>query len=296
VKPAADEQPVSAVRRGARRRAAGPAFFVATTFASSWAASALVADLNLPTGPSHALPAAAAMYFVTMGWQPLAASWLARRWFDPLAETAVAPAHRRYFALAIAAPFFAMVAAGVIAVATGAARSAPLGPIALGRPDALAALSVTLGFGATLLAVWAQAFAEELAWRGYFLSRLVRALGPWRALVLHGAIWGLWYAPPLLILGARSTPALGSAGFVVTCVLIGALLGWLRLASRSILPSATANAVLTLGAGLPLLLRGVDVGARGAAFEPVGWGPWVVLVAVAATFGRFALAPPRGHS
>jgi hypothetical protein len=65
-------------------------------------------------------------------------------------------------------------------------------------------------------------------------------------------IWGIWYAPAFLLVDrdlTRST--LESAGFVLTCTLLGALLGWLRLVSKSVAPTTISNGVLTLTAGLP---------------------------------------------
>ena len=57
---------------------------------------------------------------------------------------------------------------------------------------------------------------------------------------------------------------------------LGTLFGWLRLASRSVVPVVMANATLTLAAGLPYLVHGVDAGLRSAAFGPPGW---IVMVA-----------------
>jgi uncharacterized membrane protein (UPF0136 family) len=56
-------------------------------------------------------------------------------------------------------------------------------------------------------------------------------------------------------------------------MLLGGLLGWLRLASRSVVPTTLANSVLTATAGLPLLLDGDDPGLRAAAYGPAGWLP-----------------------
>jgi hypothetical protein len=54
-------------------------------------------------------------------------------------------------------------------------------------------------------------------------------------------------------------------------MLLGALLAWLRLAARSLVPVVVANATLTLAAGLPYVLHGLDGGLRSAAYGPVGW-------------------------
>jgi membrane protease YdiL (CAAX protease family) len=144
-------------------------------------------------------------------------------------------------------------------------------------------LALILAFTATILLVWLQCFAEEVGWRGYFLPRVMERFGRWRGLFLHGVVWGLWYAPLLFLAGYGQMAMFGvlrrSASFVVTCVLLGMLLGWLRLASRSLVPVVIANTTLTLAAGLPYVLHGVDAGQRSAVFLPVGW---LVLISVIA--------------
>jgi membrane protease YdiL (CAAX protease family) len=240
----------------------GPGLYLALTFALAWLPAFLLRDLlsGAAHGFAHPLLAASLLYTVTMGWQPLAATWLVRRWVDrPGAkEHGLHPARLPYNLLATFAP---LVLAG-------------------------AALLMSLAFGVSLLLIWLQALAEEIGWRGYFLTHLMRQLGPWEGLLLHGLFWGLWYAPPLLFMAEASGPApLHGVGFVLTCTLLGALLGWLRLASRSVIPTTIANAILTLSAGLPLLLQGVEVGPRGAVYGPPGWLP-MALVLAALALGR----------
>lgn len=126
-----------------------------------------------------------------------------------------------------------------------------------------------------------QALAEEIGWRGYFLPGAMERFGRWRGLILHGAVWGLWYAPVLFFASYGRLDPFGSVGrslgFIVTCALLGTLFGWLRLASRSVVPVVLANTTLTLAAGLPYVVHGVDAGLRSAAFGPAGW---LVLAAV----------------
>jgi membrane protease YdiL (CAAX protease family) len=126
--------------------------------------------------------------------------------------------------------------------------------------------------------IYGQCLVEEVSWRGYFLVRAMGCCGPWRGLLLHGLVWGFWYAPVLLLAGGGLQGSWKRAAeFAVTCVLLGILLGWLRLASRSVVPAVVANAVFTLGAGLPILLGGTDLGARGAIYSPVGWLPLALI-------------------
>jgi hypothetical protein len=71
------------------------------------------------------------------------------------------------------------------------------------------------------------------------------------------------------------------------------MLGWLRLASKSIIPAVLANGVLTLVAGLPFVLRGIEVGAPSAVFGPAGWLLMLTVVLALALSGtRRAVATP----
>jgi membrane protease YdiL (CAAX protease family) len=170
-----------------------------------------------------------------------------------------------------------------------------LAPVSQAVPSPVQAVLTVLALVGSLLLVWLQCLSEEVGWRGYFLSRLMERIGPWRGLLLHGLLWGLWYALPLVFATEGLTRApLRSTTFVLTCVLLGPLLGWLRLASRSIIPAVVANGVLTLAAGLPLLMQGVEVGWRGAAYGPPGWLP-MALAFAALALGRCrrAVAVPR---
>jgi membrane protease YdiL (CAAX protease family) len=167
--------------------------------------------------------------------------------------------------------------------------------------EALAILGAA--FAGTVVLLCVQAFTEELGWRGYFLPRMMQSLGPWRGLLIHGLVWGTWYAPVVALAAEGSASAAIRGGtFVVTCTLLGILLGWLRLLARSLSLAVVFNAVLTVSAGLPFILRGVDVGSRGSAYGPAGWIPLLLAAAVlfsgparrAVTTPRAVDAHPRG--
>jgi membrane protease YdiL (CAAX protease family) len=85
-------------------------------------------------------------------------------------------------------------------------------------------------------------FGEEFGWRGYLLMRLL-PLGRARAMVLTGAIWGVWHAP-IILQGHNypQHPLLGVPLMITFCILLGIILGWLRLASGSVFPAAVAHA------------------------------------------------------
>ncbi|MBC7724595.1 MAG: CPBP family intramembrane metalloprotease [Burkholderiaceae bacterium] len=127
------------------------------------------------------------------------------------------------------------------------------------------------------------AFGEEIGWRGWLLPNLL-PLGTWPALVLSGAVWGLWHTP-LILLGYNYGLAdvRGVLLMVGWCVLLGILIGWLRLRSASVWPSVFAHGAVN-AATSALAIAFVAVESTGAA-EPdpaifgtiLGWSGWIVL-------------------
>lgn len=278
------------------RATAGLVLFVSLCFLGSWFVAATLRVFGLSVAPEAIgtrLFTTSLLYLATMGWQPIVATWVVRRWVDPpdALDLGLRPGARVYslvggvgaIALALGATLLATLAAlwgGPSASATGA--ELVMGP---SRPP-FGILSLSAAFIASLVLVWLQAVAEEIGWRGYLLPRAMERLGRWRGLVLHGAVWGLWYAPVLFFARygqqAPLTAFSQSLGFVLTCVLLGTLFGWLRLAAKSIVPVVIANATLTLAAGLPYVVHDVDAGLRSAAFGPAGW--LLLLMALGALF------------
>jgi len=146
------------------------------------------------------------------------------------------------------------------------------------------------------------AFGEEIGWRGWLLPAL-RPLGVWPALVLSGAIWGVWHTP-LILLGHNFGlfDWRGVALMVGGCIAWGVLLGWARLRSGSVWPAVVGHGALNASAGL----IGV-VAAAGGALDPAlalplgvaGWIAAAVVVAVLVLCKQFGdarepqLAPRR---
>jgi hypothetical protein len=145
------------------------------------------------------------------------------------------------------------------------------------------------------------AFGHEWGWRGWLLPRLL-PLGLPRALALSGALWGAWLAP-LVLAGhsyAGAPAALGVLALLVTCTLLGALLGVLRLGARSVWPAVVAHASLAAFSGVALMGSGgvmpllVPQGVQWspAAAGLTGWPGWVLL---AGTFGTLAVLGVLPH-
>lgn len=264
--------------------------FACLTCALSWmavAALALLGPHDRTVGTRLLMGTMA--YAFTMGWQPIVAWWVVRR--------IVGPSSADRFPLRTPPPhLFVVATVGPLALAATACGVAALAsvlgvvPIATYRallepelsrlaPSAARGALLALAYVVTVTLVAVQAFAEEVGWRGYFFARLGEEIGPRRALWAHGVVWGFWYAPVLWLSSDElDLSALRIASFIVTCALMGVIFGWMRLISRSLVPAMIANAVLTLVAGLPFVLRGVDVGVRDAIYTPAGWLPMLLVI------------------
>ncbi|MCC6807072.1 MAG: CPBP family intramembrane metalloprotease [Deltaproteobacteria bacterium] len=265
---------------------------MAVSFSFSWLSFALLRLWDKPTKHGAELLVASLLYFGTMGWQPLVALLLVRRWVDPSIgkPERVAPVSGRTLLVVSLLSLCLYAAATLTAqllVAVGYLDVSTASPIRIERPEAIDEQIRTIvfflfAFFATFTLVWLQALVEEMGWRSYFLVRLREDLGPIKGLLVHGAVWGLWYAPLVLVAGQSTLPPswTGVASFTVTAVFLGVLLGWLRLRYKSVLPPTIVNSCLTLLAGLPFIMTGVDAGARGGLYGLPGLLPLGLLALI----------------
>lgn len=113
---------------------------------------------------------------------------------------------------------------------------------------------------------------EELGWRGFLLPQLL-PLGQWRAILISGAVWGVWHAPAILQgHNYPSQPVLGVLLMTIFCILMGAIFSWLYLRTRSPWAPALAHGSLNATAGLSILfLRDVDITYGGTIVSLAGW-------------------------
>jgi len=122
---------------------------------------------------------------------------------------------------------------------------------------------------------------EETGWRGFLLPAL-RPLGTWPALVLTGALWGLWHAPIILLGYDFGRPdALGLVLMILGCTAYGTFIGWLRIRSASIWPSVIAHGAFNAAGGFAAVVIAAGTTADPAAVGPLGWAAWILLAAVA---------------
>lgn len=113
---------------------------------------------------------------------------------------------------------------------------------------------------------------EELGWRGFLLPRLL-PLGQWRALLISGAIWGVWHAPAIAQgHNYPDHPVLGIFLMTIFCILLGIILGWMCLNTRSPWVAGIAHGSLNAWAGLPYLfiLPGFDTAVGGTVTSVIG--------------------------
>lgn len=174
------------------------------------------------------------------------------------------------------------------------AASAALPPLGL----LVAMQLVMIPVGALVNSIFAA--GEEIGWRGWLLPAL-RPLGLWPALVLHGAIWGLWHSP-LILLGYNFgyLDWRGVALMTVGCVMWGIIFGWSRLRSGSVWPAVIGHGSLNASAGLVMLVAAAGGTPNMAIVGPLGVIAWIVIAAVTIALtlsGQFRhepeLAPKR---
>src|SRR5262245_22453605 len=233
-------------------------------------------------------------------WPPAVGAFVARRWVEGgnFADAGLHWGHWQYWLIAWFGPA-ALVVLGMLlslpiypfdpnftTVREMLARSGQTLPMPIGALiliQALASVTVAVPINSVF------AFGEEFGWRGYLLPRLMARLGAWTGLLAHGAIWGFWHAPLIVLIGYNYArhPYLGVLLFVVSMTLLGVLFGWLRLASGSVVPPTIAHASFNAIAALPLiLLKDVDAAVAGVLWSPVGWLAMLIAIGILGATGQ----------
>ncbi|MEW5985230.1 MAG: type II CAAX endopeptidase family protein [Chloroflexota bacterium] len=129
--------------------------------------------------------------------------------------------------------------------------------------DGFPPVQAFVGYLVSLLITWLILFGEEFGWRSYLLHYL-SSLGRWRAVWLSSVVWAVWHlpfvvVPSFLIDDELGPPLLAAAGQIVFIVLLGVIIGWLYLSSRSVVVVMLLHAVSnTWGAFWDPYLAGVN--------------------------------------
>lgn len=145
----------------------------------------------------------------------------------------------------------------------------------------------------------ALAFGEELGWRGFLVPAL-RQYGTWPALLISGALWGLWHSPVILLgYNFGVTDITGVLLMTAGCVAWGVLLGWLRLRSASLWPAVFAHGALNASAGMIVWLYAAGTSVDMALAGPLGVAGWItcaIIVVVLVVTGQFRRQPELAGS
>jgi uncharacterized protein len=153
-------------------------------------------------------------------------------------------------------------------------------------PSAEILLAIQLAFALTLAPFINLIFAmgEELGWRGFLLPQLM-PLGEWKALLLSGAIWGVWHAPATILHGHNfpNHPYLGVLVMTVGCMLLGVIFGWLYLKTKSPWAPALAHGAFNAIAPAAIIFlkpEGLDMALGGNPLGLAGWIPMALIILV----------------
>lgn len=100
---------------------------------------------------------------------------------------------------------------------------------------------------------------EEIGWRGYFLRMLCEKCPKWKAVLLNGAVWGIWYFPMVIMIGLNygkdyaGYPVVGCVGTLLYCMVLGTIYSFLTIKTHSCIPAILANACVASMSGVGTL-------------------------------------------
>ncbi|HNO92943.1 MAG TPA: CPBP family intramembrane metalloprotease [Anaerolineales bacterium] len=139
---------------------------------------------------------------------------------------------------------------------------------------------------------------EELGWRGFLLPRLL-PLGQWKAVLWSGLIWGLWHAP-VIVQGHNypGYPILGVFMMIVFCFLLGTIIAWLYINTKSPWVAALAHGAVNAIAGLPVLFLapGFNMAFGGTLAAPTAWIGMALFIAWLVWTKRFPVQEQTGDA
>ena len=111
-------------------------------------------------------------------------------------------------------------------------------------------------FGSNLLfsfLYFLPALGQEFGWRAFLQPKLINKFGVSKGLTLTGVMWGLCNSPMVFLLGQyypNQHNIVGVGLFIIWSILVGFFLGWLRIKSNSVFPSALCHSAIIVTSGL----------------------------------------------
>ncbi|WP_097004330.1 CPBP family intramembrane glutamic endopeptidase [Lacrimispora amygdalina] len=128
---------------------------------------------------------------------------------------------------------------------------------------------------------------EELGWRGYLLPKLRIFLSDRTALIITGALWGIWHLPVIMMghnygTGYWGYPWLGILAMIVFCVALGIIEGYISIKLESVIPAAMIHSTVNAGAALPIIFAksGYNPILGPAITGLIGGLPFIVLAVI----------------
>lgn len=100
---------------------------------------------------------------------------------------------------------------------------------------------------------------EEVGWRGYYLQMLCDKYPKWKAVLINGTVWGIWYFP--MVIGMDlfygrdyvGYPFVGCIATLIYCIVLGTIYAFLTIRTQSCIPAIFANGCLASMSGVATL-------------------------------------------
>jgi membrane protease YdiL (CAAX protease family) len=165
-------------------------------------------------------------------------------------------------------------------------------------PWAIVIMNISVGVLAAPLINSLFTFGEEFGWRAYLQPKLM-VLGGRKAMLIIGAIWGLWHWP-LTVMGHNygldypGAPWLGIPVMMWMTTMLAIVFGWLTLRGGSVWPAVIGHAAINGIGGIALLfMQGEPNMLLGPAPSGLIGSAGSVLMALILFFSPKALAQPE---
>jgi membrane protease YdiL (CAAX protease family) len=128
----------------------------------------------------------------------------------------------------------------------------------------------------TLNAIFA--LGEEIGWRGYLLDKFQSiGMGLVKSSIFVGAIWGVWHASAIILLGHNYPDNRLAGAFLFVVFTISATLPhvFVRNVSSSVLPAASLHGSINAVWGLTILTT--DLPREVAGLGPIAYASWTAI-------------------